>query len=122
MFYLLEDNRIIVDNKNFSHIFHYEDRKGFLYKTFADRNYGKNRKIGKIKKQSENVIDLIEKGDLVRCSNDIHEIKNVYNFNYSCVTSQCGICFPSRTKFLKEFNAIYKPDGKGNYIKVWERK
>ena len=126
MFYLLEDNRIIDTSKALHNvdeiIIEENENEKYLYLVgWLGKHF-----CGKIKNQSENVLDLIEKGDLVRCLNDIYEIKCVYHtddsFVTDFVTSGCGICFPSWGKFLKEFNAIYKPDRKGNYIKVWERK
>ena len=119
MFYLLEDNRIIVENKRFTDIYCYENRKGFLYKSFKDKNYGKNRNLGKIKKQSENVFDLIEAGDLVKTFgifrvDEINtQLKQIYGFldrESIIVINTLGV------------KAIYKPNEKGDYIKAWEEK
>ena len=40
----------------------------------------------------------------------------------SYMDTALGICFPSVTRFMELLDAIYKPDEKGNYIKVWEKK
>ena len=125
MYYLLENNRII-DSENYKEPYILSkdvirNREVLFLTSFKDQVLVK----GLIKKQSENVFDLIEKGDLVRCLNDIYEIKHVYYNNdgvFQYVTSGCGICFPSWKNFLKELNAIYKPNSKGDYIKVWEKK
>lgn len=112
MFYLLEDNRIIIDNKKHSHIFCYEDRKGFLYKTFEDKNYGKTKKLGKIKKQSEHVYYLINwENDLVRTKDG-----DVIN------CSQLFLFYMQEYVDKQLFTAIYKPNSNGDYIKVWEKK
>lgn len=67
-------------------------------------------------KKTENVFDLIDKGDLLKLN---------------LVTSECTV--KPTIEFVDDmifkgihFNedviaAIYKPDSKGNYIKVWDR-
>lgn len=137
MFYLLEDNRIIKYSEKFSHIFCYENRKGLLYKVFSDKNYGKNRKIGKIKKQSENVFDLIEENDLVMVDRTkiysnfypepIIEISTVFwsdSHHSLCVYPRGNGYYCPIIDFgvQKGILAIYKPNSKGDYIKVWEKK
>lgn len=114
MFYLLEDNRIIKYSEKFSHIFCYENRKGLLYKVFSDKNYGKNRKIGKIKKQSENVYDLID------LENDIVK----YKFREEDIISKAVDASLSYIigSYPEDVIAIYKPNSNGDYIKVWEKK
>lgn len=145
MFYLLEDNTII-DSNSKEDIELLKKNRRFIENgkiVYFSGNFLKCKKCAnchhwkcyecqfakkfdeEIKKQSENVFDLIEKGDLVKCFNNIYEIKNVYYIDDGVVgfiTSNCGICFPSWTNFLKGFNAIYKPNANGDYIKVWERK
>lgn len=107
MFYLLEDNRIIDEDER--------AKKGQII--YVVDNYlhctslYEKKWLGKIKKQSENVFDLIElEEDLVRVDDIVCHCK------YS-------------PKLLREehikrkwVNAIYKPDANGNYIKVWEKK
>lgn len=102
MYYLLEDNRIIDSND----IRHFEE-DGYL-KTL-DAFLEEIKVIGKIKKQSENVYDFIDwEQDLVRVDDNIF----------------CCKYFYSKEEYLtnKWFNAIYKPNSKGDYIKVWENK
>ena len=75
--------------------------------------------MGKIKKQSENVYDLIEVGDLVKYEDDFLGatlLAEVY-MNYG----KLSLFDETDIKNL-DILAIYKPDEKGNYIKVWEKK
>ena len=122
MFYLLEDNRIIKDSKNFSHICCYENRKSFLYKVFSDKEYGKNRKIGKLKKQSENVFDLIEEGDLIKDENRLYEVSEISD-GKNDNGRKSAISQPGMFKHWEwEIEAIYKLNSNGDYIKAWVKK
>ena len=108
MFYLLENNRIIDSAIPYSKNFPFwEESDGFLYGKSVKNNIVRPYKGNKIKKQSENVYDLIDwEQDLVRVDDNIF----------------CCKYFYSKEEYLtnKWFNAIYKPNSKGDYIKVWE--
>lgn len=97
MYYLLEDNSIVDSNEYFKYAYAHKD--GITYYNVT------------IKKQSENVFDLIDwNNDLVRVDDAIKHCKYFHR--------------DLREEYIenKWFNAIYKPDEKGNYIKVWEVK
>lgn len=116
MFYLLEDNRIIDSEKD--KFFDLRTRLGVLLEIDGETIIGNK---GKIKKQSENVYDLIEVGDLVTekriwCNEEVYVIANVCSKEDKLIH-----CFHS-TLFENDVSAIYKPDSQGNYIKVWEKK
>ena len=127
MYYLLENGKIIDSRISYTANFPYWEIKDncLFAKSKNDklvRPYNKN----KIKKQSENVYDLIEKDkDLIKYKYSIDEIK------FEIVTSLCespdGIKTGSLlTKYSNRIIpffkvlSIYKPDANGNYIKVWE--
>ena len=119
MYYLLEDNRI-VDSENIresiglpNHISAKIDdvsKEVIIENTFAKLIIN----VLKIKKQSENVFDLIEKGDLVNTIVD-----SIYQV---VIIAKNVVIAPQLAFDLAEVTAIYKPDSKGNYIKVWENK
>lgn len=71
-----------------------------------------------IKKKSENLYDLIEVGDLIRYDDEFlgaFPLREVYlEYGELQLLDGTGI------KFLN-ITAIYKPNSKGDYIKVWER-
>jgi hypothetical protein len=105
MFYLLEDNRIIDSQEYFKYAYAYKN--GITYYNVT------------IKKQSENVFDLIEVGDLVRYEDDFLGttlLAEVY-MNYG----KLSLFDETDIKNL-DILAIYKPNSNGNYIKVWEKK
>lgn len=119
MFYLLEDNRII-DSEKLPKDVKIEriakDDKGnafFIQIQYSD--FLKTRKIGYIKKQSENVFALIENGDLIKTN--YGSLRNVRRLQIDGVVIDHECCI-----FFENIIAIYKPDEKGNYIKVWEKK
>lgn len=130
MFYLLENNKIIDSRIPYTANFPYWEIKDncLFAKSKNDklvRPYYKN----KIKNQSENVLDLIEEGDLIRCErcdgifevSDINLLDEDDKERYACDKS--FISYPANADHLEnEISAIYKPDFKGNYIKVWEVK
>ena len=94
MYYLTENNDIISD----------EEKE----KMNVSNNF---------KKQSENAFDLIEVGDLVKRKHkneiDILDVNEIYLKNLQS----------NEYNYLKkEIIAIYKPNEKGDYIKVWEVK
>ena len=110
MFYLLEDNRIIDSQIPYAHaksLPFWEDKVGHLR---AKDRIGKSYQVfkyDKIIKRSENVLDLInKKEDLVKIDGQIIMAKTING----------------DLRNLSGISAIYKPNRKGNYIKVWERK
>lgn len=115
MFYLLYDNRIIDSNVSYTKVLPFwEEKEGRL---FAKCKSGKSYQVfkyDKIKKQSENVFDLIEEGDLVENFSTISQVIKIIN---NTVITSLDIPFD-----VSLIIKIYKPDEKGNYIKVWERK
>lgn len=115
MFYLLEDNRII-DSEELKRKLHLDAKLGIIDNELIVtlENFPIYRSESKIKKQSENVYDLIEKGDLV---------KTIVDLIYQVVMiAKNTIIAPQWAFDLAVVTAIYKPDEKGNYIKVWEKK
>ena len=119
MFYLLEDNRIIDSQIPYAHaksLPFWEDLVGHLR---AKDRLGKSYQVfkyDKIIKKSENVFDLIDwNNDLVRLTFTDGE-----SFIVHCKInkSEFNVGFYD----VEWISAIYKPDNKGNYIKVWERK
>lgn len=105
MYYLLEDNRIIDSENEDVYVNEYQGHK-WLHKNNEHKTC-----LGFIKNQSENVYDLIDwEKDLVRVDDAIHHCKYFHR--------------DLREEYIenKWFNAIYKPDEEGNYIKVWEVK
>ena len=123
MFYLLYDNTI-VDSKNLPKNVKIEkiekdDKDNAFLIQIQYLDFLKTRKIGYIKKQSENVYDLIEVGDLVRYEDDFLGttlLAEVY-MNYG----KLSLFDETDIKNL-DILAIYKPNEKGDYIKVWEKK
>lgn len=123
MFYLLEDNRII-DSNNLPACWRWykaikfdeENKKiSFICPDPRDRH------SFKIKKQSENVFDLIETGDLV-AQKKMFGCEEIDNISLVCSKDDKLInCFYCAI-FEDKVCAIYKPNSKGDYIKVWERK
>lgn len=68
-------------------------------------------------KQSENVYDLIEIGDLVRIV-DLDEKERIIEINDSLPVKTHLKIFE---EFYQEVVEIYKKDFKGNYILVWNK-
>lgn len=119
MFYLLEDNRIIDSEKYINSILNKGKNSEKNYEYLYEIRNGQSYYYGKIKKQSEDVFDLIEKGDLITekriwCNEEVYVIANVWSKEDKLIH-----CFHS-TLFDDDVLAIYKPDANGNYIKVWE--
>lgn len=70
-----------------------------------------------IKAQSDDALDLIEDGDLVLYCGRIKDV--VKNKHLFCENDYCYI----PVYFVKKcITAIYKPNSRGDYIKVWEAK
>lgn len=130
MFYLLADNTII-DSENLPKNVKIEriakdDKDNAFFIQIQYLDFLKTRKIGYIKKQSENVFDLIEVGDLIaryrysiegrtnkkeiNSVDELYEDENGVGINQCCIVDYDDIC------------AIYKPNANGDYIKVWEKK
>lgn len=115
MFYLLEDNRIFDSEKDKVEII----EEGGVH--FLRDEYGYKR--GLVLKQSENVFDFVECGDLVaqrkfHCYQDFSNIVLVYDYdkeNKLIIGLNCAI-------LENDVCAIYKQNWRGDYIKVWERK
>lgn len=104
MYYLTENNEIISDEQ-------IKKIKGacLVSTTLYDDEF---QVIGRIKKQSDNVFDLIDReNDLVKI-----ELLDGY-FNIIGVKTLNG-----NWKENDRISAIYKPNEKGDYIKVWEVK
>ena len=106
MYYLLEDNKIVKGTLT-------PDK--LMIKVSFDRGH-LFIETERIKKQSDNVYDLIEVGDLVKTgAGKIFDVRKPY------IDKGLAI-IPFYVLFLNEINitAIYKPNAKGDYIKVWE--
>lgn len=111
MFYLLEDNRIIDSEK--TKYFDLYTRVGFLLEIDGETVI---KNLGKIKKQSENVIDLIESGDLLKIKYEGRIELCDFQDNEANYANYLKNYYPN------DILAIYKPNEEGDYIKVWERK
>lgn len=123
MYYLLENNMILSDKQCNKYI-NYEDKNN-QYVIFEDNENGnitsidfvnnyvpvnKFYSISKIKNQSENIWDLVDR------ENDL--LKLVLLNDYVNIIQAKSV----NGKFEDlNFCAIYKPNSKGDYIKVWER-
>ena len=122
MFYLLEDNRIIDSEKYINSILNKGKNSEKNYEYLYEIRNGQSYYYGKIKKQSENVFGLIEKGDLVKYksyfSSYIEEVIDI--ITKDIITKDMVIETGTEYVYEKDFLAIYKLDKKGNYIKVWE--
>lgn len=110
MYYLLEDNRIIDTSKALHNvdeiIIEENENEKYLYLVgWLGKHF-----CGKIKKQSENVYDLIENEDLIK-------IRFGDSFN---ILEACHI--GGGVNGMTNITTIYKPDSNGNYIKAWEKK
>ena len=127
MFYLLENNRIIDSNVSYTKALPFwEEKEGRL---FAKGKSGKSYQVfkyDKIKKQSENVVDLIDVGDLVKLDKTLNQVITILKEDKRTIFEigdNKWFSFKELNNYLNNNRlAIYKPDGKGNYIKVWERK
>ena len=125
MFYLLENNRIIDSNMLFTkNIPLWEVKDNLLFAKSKNGKLIKPYKYNAIKNQSENVFELIEKGDLIKCCKyDFDGKTNEYDIHNVDAIDEEGVIIMSYTVAVrfKDIYAIFKPDDKGNYIKVWER-
>ena len=110
MFYLLENGEIIDSEELSNSGIHINIKENVMY---LDSWLG-TRFYGTIKKQSENVYNLIDwEKDLVRIT-----WSDGKNFIIDCNINKSEF-FDGYYRF-EWITAIYKPDEKGNYIKVWE--
>ena len=122
MFYLLENNRIIDSNTLFTkNIPLWEVKDNLLFAKSKNGKLIKPYKYNAIKNQSENVFELIEIGDLIKDDDRVYEVRKIsdgkdYDGRKSAISQPCMF-----KHWEWEIEAIFKPDDKGNYIKVWER-
>ena len=75
-----------------------------------------------IEKKSENLVDLIEKGDLIAfdyMDTGVIDIANVSIYKHK--DGEIDIYTRGYLHDNNKIQAIYKPNSKGDYIKVWER-
>ena len=115
MFYLIENNKIIKHSDK-TQVEKYGDTNYLKYK---NRN-----KLSFIKAQSDNVLDLIEVGDLIAFEYmdtgviDIAKVVHIYKYkNGDIDISTIGYVHAN-----EKIQAIYKPNANGDYIKVWDSK
>lgn len=119
MYYLLSDN-IILDENRFKKVgYSIRTQEKGLSKYLYLTSWSGEKFLGTIKNQSENVYDLIEKGDLVKTFGifRVDEINTPLNQIYTCLDRKSMMVI--NTLGVK---AIYKLDEEGNYIKAWEEK
>lgn len=134
MYYLLESKKILTDEYCRKYI-NYEDREN-EYVTYAGNDGDMLIKehfangcrriltisiISRVIKKSENIYDLIEVGDLVKRDGIILEVTEIQTFDDE---TEKEFIFDSFLNSCCEsdIQAIYKPNSKGDYIKVWEKK
>ena len=126
MFYLLENNRKIQNNRiidsnkydNDSLVF-YESLAGNLLYEVIPSSIRTEIRLGLIKKQSENVFDLVEMGDCY-----LYQNKNMLRPDILLINDKVMLSIFGNRALLRpnEILAIYKPNANGDYIKVWGRK
>lgn len=115
MFYLLENNKIIDSRISYTANFPYwEIKDNCLFAKSKNDKLVRPYNENKIKKQSENVFDLLETGDLVKYQTMLME---KFYFLMQEIKKDSF-----NAKDFYTILAIYKPDSEGNYIKVWEVK
>lgn len=131
MFYLLKSNQII-DSKDEKIFKQYENLKEQLSK------FNNTGSFINIKKQSENLLELIEAGDLIKIDSDltreqltlgsgVYEVlsaKRLPSGEWKIKTNADGsdINGDWYEFFPETLIAIYKLNARSNYIKVWEAK
>lgn len=120
MFYLLEDNRIIDTSKALHNvdeiIIEENENEKYLYLVgWLGKHF-----CGKIKKQSENVWDLIEVGDLVGDYDYFRGIvTKIDKLDNGAIYLQVNNEYYYRTE---DFNKFYKRNEKDGYDLVWVEK
>lgn len=115
MFYLLENNRIIDTNKALHNvdeiIIEENENEKYLYLVgWLGKHF-----CGKIKDKSNNIFNL------VKCCQDLIETEEGQFYKPLKLQIDSFVVKYDCCVLFKGIKAIYKPDGKGNYIKVWER-
>lgn len=135
MYYLLEDNRRInriIDSENLRKdlsdgtlldpVFDIKEEKNKVHYYFE----GLHLVTLKIIKQSENVLDLIEVGDLVKLDKTLNQVITILKEDKRTIFEigdNKWFSFKELNNYLNNnLLAIYKPNSNGNYIKVWEAK
>lgn len=112
MYYLLKD-RMIVDTKKLNQIdYTYNvDSREFKFNNIT------------IVKQSEEVFELIEEGDLVafNYNKDSIDVVSVRSVDKDPDDGSIQILSRGYAHDLDAIIAIYKLDSKGNYMKVWQK-
>jgi hypothetical protein len=80
---------------------------------------------GIVELQSENVIDLIEEGDLVKLDKTLNQVITILKEGKKTIFEigdNKWFSFKEINNYLNNNRlAIYKPNPKGDYIKVWEK-
>lgn len=121
MYYLTKSNGIISDKQ-------LKESKG-IFKCGSSICYYVNidddefETLDHIIKESDNVFDLIEVGDLIAfkyMNTGIIDIANV-GYIYKYKDGDIDISTRGYVHRLDKITAIYKPNSKGDYIKVWEK-
>lgn len=131
MYYLLESKKILADEYCRKYI-NYEDRENeyvtyvgndgdMLIEEYFANGCRRILTISRVIKKSENIYDLIEVGDLVKRDGIILEVTEIQTFDDE---TEKEFIFDSFLNSCCEsdIQAIYKPNSKGDYIKVWEKK
>lgn len=126
MYYLLDNNLIINKNDERIKCFTYsmDKTETYIYLKCDSKTpnaiwdcteyYYATRHL--ILKQSENVFDLIEKGDLIK----LDYSNNPYFQDHFTIRFVDDTTFKGIHCNEDVIIAIYKPNSKGDYIKVWE--
>lgn len=130
MYYLLETNKILSDEYCRKYI-NYEDRENeyvtyvgsdgdMLIEEYFTNGCRRILTVSRVIKKSENVYDLIEVGDLAKREGIILEVTEIQTFDDE---TEKEFIFDSFLNSCCEsdIQAIYKPNSKGDYIKVWEK-
>jgi hypothetical protein len=81
---------------------------------------------GIVELQSENVFDLVEEGDLVKLDKTLNQVITILKEGKKTIFEigdNKWFSFKEINNYLNNNRiAIYKPNPKGDYIKVWEKK
>lgn len=110
MFYLLEDNTIIDGEKLSVRVNEYQGKQ------FLARDSKNRYVLGKIKDKSNNIFNL------VKCCQDLIETEEGQFYKPLKLQIDSFVVKYDCCVLFNGIKAIYKPDDKGNYIKVWKRK
>ena len=122
MFYLLENHKIIDTNELLNSGIQISIKKSQKFKVVYLIGWFGERFFGTIKKQSENVFDLVEEGDLIKDDNCLYEVREISD-GKDDNGRKSAISQPGMFKHWEwNIEAIYKPNSNGDYIKVWEKK